>query len=256
MIKLVITDLDRTLLRSDKSISAYTQDVFRRSREYGLKTAIATARSEAASKKYIDQIQPDIVISNGGGLVKIGSRVIYKSMLPAHISDGLIQACLENSSVGEITVETADAYYWNSLEIAKWPDFSHAVYHDFSAPLNCETYKITVEFSDKSLAPAMAEKFADCNVLEFSGENWVRFAHKHATKERAVEELMKKLNLSSDEVAAFGDDYNDLEMLRQCGHSVAVANAIEEVLKAAKYLTESNDQDGVAKYIETNFLSR
>lgn len=255
MIKLVITDLDRTLLRSDRSISEYTQDVFRRCKECGLLTALATARSEVAARKYIDLIKPDIVISNGGALAKLGGTVIYESMLPAQTSNGLIQACLGSSGVGEITVETAEAYYWNSMETSRWPDFSHAVFNDFSVPLDCDTYKITVEIFERSFAREMASKFSDCNMLEYSGENWVRFAHRHATKERAIRELLKILQLPPDEVAAFGDDYNDLGMLRQCGHGVAVANAIEDVLKSVKYVAKSNDEDGVAEYIEANFFA-
>ena len=56
------------------------------------------------------------------------------------------------------------------------------------------------------------------------------------------------------EIAAFGDDYNDIEMIEQCGIGIAVANAIEPVLLSAKHITKSNDEDGVAVFIEANFL--
>ena len=63
------------------------------------------------------------------------------------------------------------------------------------------------------------------------------------------------LNIPLDKVAAFGDDLNDLEMLRVCGSGVAVANAVQNVKEAADYVTLSNDQDGVAVWLERNLIS-
>lgn len=55
-------------------------------------------------------------------------------------------------------------------------------------------------------------------------------------------------------IAAFGDDMNDLEMVRNCGIGVAVRNAVEEVKRSADYICGSNDDDGVAKWIEEFIL--
>jgi hydroxymethylpyrimidine pyrophosphatase-like HAD family hydrolase len=57
------------------------------------------------------------------------------------------------------------------------------------------------------------------------------------------------------ETAAFGDDYNDKEMLRDCGVGIAVANAIEEVKAVADYICDSNENDGVAKWLDERILT-
>ena len=55
-------------------------------------------------------------------------------------------------------------------------------------------------------------------------------------------------------MAAFGDDYVDIEMIKLCGIGIAVKNAIPEVKAAAGYVTDSNENDGVARFIEDYFL--
>jgi Cof subfamily protein (haloacid dehalogenase superfamily) len=255
-VKLIITDLDQTFLKTDKSISQYSLEVIKECKERGINIAIATARSEKAAKKYIDLIKPDIVISNGGALVKYKEQVVYKCMLSAFISDKLIKDSIINPNVGEITVETENAYYWNSDDLCKsGNDYSHAIYNDYSTPLDCPTYKITIEVFEKNTATELAAKYHECNYVTFSGGRWYRFAHKNATKIYAINELLQYLHIDLNQVAAFGDDYNDIDMLKTCGYGIAVSNAIDEVLKVATHITSSNDKDGVAKFIKENFLT-
>jgi 5-amino-6-(5-phospho-D-ribitylamino)uracil phosphatase len=254
-IKLIITDLDRTLLRTDKSISNYSLDVIRRCKDQGIVIAIATARSEQAAAKYIELINPDIVISNGGALAKCKGEIIYKCMLSAQVSDSLIKDCAMSSNIGEITVETESGYYSNSEELDKHgEDYTHAKYTDYSKSLNCITYKITVEILENAIAEKLVSKYPQCSFLTYVGENWCRFAHRDATKINAINEIVKYLNISLEEVAAFGDDINDIGMIKHCGQGIAVSNAIEEILECASHITVSNDEDGVAAYIRENFL--
>ena len=64
------------------------------------------------------------------------------------------------------------------------------------------------------------------------------------------------LHLTLDEIISFGDDYADMEMLQICGRGVAMGNAIEEVKQAADAITDSNDNDGAAKYLEKYILEK
>lgn len=253
-IKLIVTDLDRTLLRTDKSISDYTASVFKKCREKGILTAIATARSETAARRYIEWINPDIVVSCGGALVRSGYKIMYRSVLSADISDKLIFELLHNSNVGFITVETDNGYYVNYSEPSDHPDYNHSIYCDFKTPLGIDTYKITVEIYDNNTADYFVNKYKECNVLKFSGESWHRFANINADKAFALSQAIEGLNISFSEVAAFGDDFNDVEMLKACGIGIAVDNAITEAKDAADYICDSNDNDGVASWIERNIL--
>ncbi|MBP5464417.1 MAG: HAD hydrolase family protein, partial [Treponema sp.] len=85
--------------------------------------------------------------------------------------------------------------------------------------------------------------------LPFSDIPWYKLSKKHATKEKAIEALCAHLQLSPDRIAAFGDDFNDIGMLKLCGRGIAMENAIAEVKQAADEICRSNEQDGVARWI-------
>ena len=108
--------------------------------------------------------------------------------------------------------------------------------------------------SDQKSALNIANKFSDCKLICYRGENLYGFVNKNAGKVQAIKSLAKCLNIELSNIIAFGDDLNDIEMLEQCGYGIAVSNAIEEVLNIADYITDSNDEDGVAKFIEKNIF--
>jgi len=75
-----------------------------------------------------------------------------------------------------------------------------------------------------------------------------------ATKWNAVQTVAKHFNIPISDIVAFGDDYNDVEMLRECGNGVAVSNAIDEAKSVANQMCDTNENDGVAKWLEENVL--
>ena len=75
-----------------------------------------------------------------------------------------------------------------------------------------------------------------------------------ATKWNGIQAMLKAVGIHSREAVYFVDDYDDIESIKNCGMGVAVSNAIEEVLAIADSVAESNDMDGVARYIEENCL--
>jgi hydroxymethylpyrimidine pyrophosphatase-like HAD family hydrolase len=79
--------------------------------------------------------------------------------------------------------------------------------------------------------------------------------HKDATKEKAIIYLAEYFGFDLSDIAAFGDDYNDVEMLRVCGIGVGVTNAIEEVRGVADCICDTNESDGVAKLLEERMLT-
>jgi hydroxymethylpyrimidine pyrophosphatase-like HAD family hydrolase len=76
----------------------------------------------------------------------------------------------------------------------------------------------------------------------------------NADKMNGVGALSAYFDIPAENIAAFGDDYSDIAMIRGCGMGVAVANAIEEVRNAADYICGDNDGDGVANWLWANVL--
>ena len=110
--------------------------------------------------------------------------------------------------------------------------------------------KICVQTSDPEKAKQIADSVLSCDFLPFSDIPWYKFSPGRATKENAIEYLVKNLEIPLTEIIAFGDDFNDIGMLKLCGQGIAMGNAIPQVKEIADDITLSNNEDGVAKYLE------
>ena len=249
--KLIVTDLDNTLLRSDKTISEYTAKVFESARKKGCVIAFATARGCAVSR-FIEVIKPDFIISNGGASIQCQGEIIYRSMVSAQDVKKIIDmSCEFTNGKALITVENDDGYYCNFVPTD--PDrravFTYTDFENFHAA----AYKVSPELQEDAWAEAIAEACPNCDLLNFTGEKWRRYAAHGADKENGLKRLAEHIGMELKDVIAFGDDTNDLGMLQLAGTAVAVSNAIDEVKAAADFVTDSNDQDGVAVWLEKYF---
>lgn len=251
--KLIITDLDNTLLRNDKSISEYTAKVFERIRAKGYLVAFATARGCAMSR-FVETIKPDIIVSNGGATISVNGEVIYRNLLSEKDVETIIAMCYEfTDGKALITVENDEGYYCNFVpnDLDRRSVFTYSDFRDFRAP----AYKVSPELEKDEWAEAIVKVCSNCNLLNFTGEKWRRYAAGNSDKETALKTLVEYIGIDLSDVVAFGDDINDLGMLKLAGTAVAVSNAIDEVKAVADHITESNDQDGVAKFLERTILA-
>lgn len=254
-IKIILTDLDNTFLRTDRTISRHSIDIVNRCKKQGILFGAATARSESAAASYLNIINPDIIISSAGAMIRCKGEVISRQMIGKDTTNDVLADFLNNEFISEITLETKDNYYWNYTDISYVPtDYQHAIFNDYKIPLNQPVYKLTVKTADKILIKNIIDKYAELEMIPFRDENWVRIALKKATKENACKYLLKHFSLENKNLMAFGDDYSDIKMLKFCGIGVAVENAIDEVKHAANFVCKSNDKDGVAAFIEEHIL--
>jgi len=251
---LLITDLDNTLLRGDKSVSDYTAEVFRRCRERGILTAFATARAERAMARFIEALRPDCIISNGGAMASVRGEVICQNLMSAEdVRCILTMSRAFTGGRGRITAQALSGYYCNFTPddpdrrgTAAYSDFS-----DFAEP----AFKVTAELERREWAEEITEACPACTVMHYTGEDWRCFSARNADKGTALCRLASHLGVAPSEITAFGDDLNDLSMMKFAGTAVAVGNAVNEVKDAADFITDTNEEDGVARYIEERILS-
>ena len=133
-------------------------------------------------------------------------------------------------------------------------DFSHysGTALRITAAVTDETYaalKMCVEITDETY-PSLKAALPECDCQRFSGENWCKITRRDATKENALQELCRASGLTMAEIVAFGDDAPDIGMLRLCGLGVAMGNAIPAVKVAADVVIGTNDEDGIAEWLE------
>ncbi len=248
MIRMILTDLDHTLLKQDGSVSDRTLSVLAECRAGGVLFAIATARYWIGAERYIDLLQPDYEITTDGTLVHSHGRCLYSCEFSVQDTNRIVQSIAQAVPGAEITVARGKTVYWNSLHISESEKLHKAVYCDYSSPLDVRANKIVAELPDERIAGRIADQ-VNCKLQGYRGERWYAFLPAGSGKTEAIKALSEASGVSLADTVAFGDDRNDMDMLKLCGKGVAVANAIPEVLEAADEITLSNEEDGVAAWL-------
>lgn len=268
MYKLIAIDMDGTLLREDKSVSERTKNAIKLAKEKGVYVVIATGRPIDGVSRYLEELdmlgENDYVLSYNGGLVlKTKSReVVSKTVLT-----GADLHYLHNLSK-ELGVNIHAFSEVHGLMTPK-----NSKYTEVEANIN--GIRITInDYSDieddhsiikvmmidepevlqKAIDNLPKEVYEKYTVVR-SAPFFLEFLNKKVNKGTGVELLAKHLNIKQEEIMTFGDAGNDLDMIVYAGMGVAMANAFDEVKEAANYITDSNENDGVAKAIEKFVLN-
>lgn len=249
--KLLLFDLDGTLLKDDKTISPKTLQTVKQLQKKGIWIGVSTSRSQENSMQYIKELEPDIIISSGGALVSKEGEFLFRAEFTVEETNDFIartrQICGEDV---EITVDTIGGHYWNYKIDPKnidprWEGSMWTDYQDFN---EC-SLKMSVEIFEEEKAEQMKKAMSDCDCLRFSDGYWYKFSKKTATKENAIQKLCEKISITPAEITAFGDDFADIGMLKLCGIGVAMGNAIPQVKQIADVVIGSNEEDGIADYL-------
>ena len=249
--KLLLFDLDGTLLQSDKTISDKTLAALKKCREKGILIGVSTSRSEQNSLMHLNELKPDILISSGGALVKYGGEYIYRAEFSADETNAMISMARKVCGKDcEITIDTINTHYWNYKVDPKSADKSwgDSIYIDFSSSME-SSLKMCVEIFEQNKAE-LACRLPECDCIRFSGGYWYKFTKKNVTKENAIMKITQVCGFGADSIIAFGDDYADIGMLELCGVGIAMGNAIKEVKEKADIVIGSNDENGIADFIE------
>lgn len=253
---LALFDLDDTLLRSDKTISDYSVRVLRACQQKGMLIAFATARGESNILPFVEQVEPDIVVSSGGAMIRWRGKVIDAQTFTPDETSALLGAGI--ALMGPeclITVDALDGYYGNyqadaSGLLTGWGEVISADFSSFRKP----ALKICVHLPDDSMARRVAASVPGCDWLRFTGSQWYKFTKARVNKGYAAARLSELLGIAPENMLAFGDDISDLSLLCYCGTGAAVANAIPEIKAVADVTVGSQDEDGPAAYLDHTYL--
>ncbi len=256
--KLLLFDLDGTLLDNEKNIPKRTLAALHACREKGILIGVSTSRGEQNSLTFLAKLQPDILISSGGALVKKGAEYIYKAEISPQETRQMIETarriCGDDC---EITVDTLTSHYWNykidpKTQDKTWGDSIYTDFTDFDQP----ALKVCVEIFDTQKAEALKVALFDYDCVRFSDGFWYKFTKAGITKEKAIHVVCDACNISLADITAFGDDFADIGMLKLCGVGIAMGNSIDEVKEIADIVIGRNDEDGIAEYVEKVVLKR
>ena len=248
-IKAVIVDLDRTLLHTDKSLSAYTVNVLEECKRRGLKIMVATARPFRTIIQYCDLVDFDAtVVSNGARILCENRQMDHGICLKS--AERVLNALKCDPNL-RITLETGQCAYSN-LPIA---DYETVLTDDLvTVAREKGVLKLLVHLDNAETLALVESKLTEDLYYTLAHGYLMQIMNTSATKWNGIKAMLDACDCSPDEAIYFGDDQDDVEPIKMCGLGIAVSNAIEEAKAVADYIAESNDDDGVANFIEHRIL--
>ena len=248
-VKYIIFDMDDTLLNDHRQVTPYTLEVLKKLHSMGHKLVCNTARSKSFNQKYFDQIHPDYAILNGGSLIiDRDENVIFSAEVDAQTLHRVLADLLEITD--DLFVQTQDCFYSHKGKRT----IQAAVPFDFSAEkFPFPAQKIVTDLKDDKQAQEIADKY-NLAFTTYMGGTFRRYNHIGATKALGNRKLMELTGGALDDVIAFGDDYGDLDMLREAGVGVMMKNGRPELLGQTSHISAyTNDEDGVARFLVKYF---
>lgn len=260
-IKLIACDLDGTLLNSERRISEATKKAVHRVIEAGKMFIIATGRMYIAAKPFAEQLELDVPIVTYNGALIRGSKS-GKIFLEQPIK---LETAQELLDYVKVSGDHANIYVGDKLYVKEHNEYSfkygelqgihyciEALGENYYKPVG-RPYKILVIMEAEKLPATMAhfkELFKGKLDVTSSYPTFMELMEPGVNKWQAIKKLAAQYDIKQEEIMCLGDSGNDLEMVANAGLGVAMGNADAMVKQAAKVVTASNDEDGVALALE------
>ena len=252
--RMIATDLDSTLLPKSKVITPYTLNVLEQLHERGLKVAIATGRPWRSVQKFLEQFPFDAVICHNGAIINIDGVVVEKNVISKEVLQKEVTLLLDAFETIKLLIECEDIMYVNfdpssmgwSRDGDHHSDFRQLEMEYAEKMMIVFDEQVTIEACQALLLP---ELYMDVSIDKRVGMIMSQQARKHY----AVAYLARHYGIDMQAVAAFGDDVNDLGMVRDCGYGVAMVNGLQEVQQVAHAIAPNNEEDGVARWLCEHF---
>jgi len=255
-IKLIVVDLDGTLLTSDKTITEFTKQTLEKCRRQGILTAIATARPIRVVDTYLDAVSPSARVYHNGGITFIKDEVISHCQIPAETAHEIVGKVQEKYPQIKIGCEYKDTLYANFDPSAMWSNVDY-IHTDYSSAFPGNVDKLIMSVEEYPDFSNYIQSIIPPDIYVDVADNQIAYImSKNATKHQALSQVLEHLNINTDNVACFGDDTPDIGMIKFCGVGIAMDNAKDSVKAVANFICESNDDDGVAKWLEQNILDK
>jgi Cof subfamily protein (haloacid dehalogenase superfamily) len=266
--KLIVIDLDGTLLNDQHRVSVRTKAAIASVLEKGIKVVFASGRSQKGIFKVIDDLGIDTFLDyaicfNGANVLKKSTKEsISKNILKGRDLQQIYNLAKEYGgffyAYDNTNIFTDENNEYATIEAMK--NGLQVVKKDIrSVRIEEDILKIIIagrsEELDKLENNIPADFYNKFSIVRSDDTN-LEFLHPLANKAEALKVLAKKIGISLDEVMAFGDAGNDIEMVKIAGKGIAMGNAFDEVIEIADYVTDTNNNDGVAKALEKFILER
>lgn len=243
-------DFDNTLYsHATKTITENTKKALAELIRRGHKVIIASGRGMEALELFKKELGflPETLILMNGQIVLMGEEIVYENHISLKELDGLFDTARRHGIA-------YGGYCREGVVVSEINERVEAVWRDFSAPLpmvnkNCEKEQhiyqahLYITEGERELFGREIETY----IPNWSHEYLVNLIHRSTGKAKGIRSCLEKWGISEKNVYAFGDGYNDMDMIEAAGHGVAVRGGFEPLERAAEYITGRPEEEGICQ---------
>lgn len=280
MIKLIASDMDGTLLNSDHKISKENLKAIKKAEEIGVKFTIATGRMYEDVKPLLDEcdLKCQCIVLNGGEYIDEEGKILEGIYIGREEAREIINMVIKENIVTEIYTNEG-LYTVNNKEEAlmevayriqafdpktKLEDAikiaeTHSHFVNLKYIQNIDEFlnsdikigKFVTFYNDEETTLKVKRKLESIDGLAISSTftKNIEITNKGAEKGLILAKVAEKMGIKREEVMVIGDSFNDYSMFTEFEESFAMGNAVSQIKEVAKYITDTNDNAGVAKAI-------
>lgn len=289
MLKLVAIDLDGTMLNQYGIVTQRTKNSIKKAQENGIEIMIASGRPIDSVKTISKEIGSENYFISGNGSIIYDIKkdeIIYENVLKKQKALEIIKICEENSIFYNVYTEKEiiaknlqyNVLYYHKENLTKSEEDKTHVnivedIYDYIEKTDSKVLKVMICDKHQTIFNAIMRKLKeidDIEVLEVSHMSrkiirqgteeipieyfYTEISAKNVDKWTALEFLKEKLQISSDEIVAIGDNVNDKKMIEKSGYGIAMGQSAPQIKEIADYITDSNVDDGVANALDKLLL--
>lgn len=268
-IRALCTDIDGTLLDKKRELSEETIRIISKLQER-MPIILASSRMPSAMyhlQRQLGILHHPLICYNGGYVIHhvegaLNSSILHTVQIPVGLCASILDLVKQTSVHASLYVDDL----WFAPQMDEWTIREATITK--VDPILRTSDDVLAEWASKNIgahkvmcmgpAPEISfiestlrRNFADQIHIYHSKETYLELAPKSISKATALKLLLARIyNLDLSDVIAFGDNYNDVEMIRSVGLGIAVENARKEVKAVAKFVTANSKEDGVARAIQ------
>lgn len=268
MIKHIFSDMDGTILNDAGDVSDINAQAIK---DANIPVTLVSARAPIEMVDAMDKLGINTPqISFNGGLIfnKASDRlnILHQDTIDINVGKDIVEIILDKFPEVSLSWYTLNNWYSQRIDdgillekkyTSLLPQITTA--KDFYDETGHELFKIMIITFDPKMMQAVKEYLLDQSfagvAIQQSSDTYLEITSEKAIKSKGVQYVMDEEKLAPEELMAFGDGLNDLPMMKMVDYPVAMKNSLPEVLKIAKFITKSNEDNGIAyalqKYLPT-----
>lgn len=269
MSKIILTDIDGTLLNSEKKLTEKTKEALIKAQKLGHRLVLASGRPTSGLYDLVEELDMKkynglLISFNGAKVTECATNnVLYNKTLSIddcknvlnHLKGFNVKPMIEKDNYMYVNnvfdnMITADGKSFNVIEYeSRAGKFLLCEKEDLASFVDYPLNKILVAGEPEYLKDnykKLMEPFKDTLNCMFTTSFYFEFTAKDIDKGNAIRETILPLGYNKEDIISFGDGENDISMIEESGLGIAMGNAVDKLKAKSSYITLSNDEDGIA----------